>query len=165
LKLRIPGWARSHDIALNGVQLKDLAVSQGYAQIRRLWRKGDVVELLLPMPVEKLYANPNVRSDVGRVSLRRGPLIYCVEEIDNASTPVPLLRLPKTAQPRSEARPDLFDGVVTIVADAEVAKAGEDSARYQAQPIARESARLTAVPYYLWNNRGANRMSVWLPET
>ena len=82
----------------------------------------------LPTPVERFYANPNVRSDVGRVGLRRGPLIYCVEEIDNPSTPTPLLRLPKAAQPRAELRQELFDGIVTIVADAEVAKADERTA-------------------------------------
>jgi uncharacterized protein len=165
LKLRIPGWARSHSVALNGVPLTNLAVNQGYAEIHREWRAGDVVELVLPMPVEKLYANPHVRADVGRVSLRRGPLIYCVEEIDNPSTPVPLLRLPKTTQPGVEFRRDLFSGIVTIVADAEAAKDGDSDALYQAQPFPRESARLTAVPYYIWNNRGPNRMAVWLAET
>jgi uncharacterized protein len=165
LKLRVPGWARSFSVALNGAPLADVATSQGYALIRREWRKGDVVELDLPIPVERFYANPNVRSDVGRVGLRRGPLIYCVEEIDNPSTPVPLLRLPKAAQARAELRKDLFDGIVAIVADAEVAKADEDGALYQRQPFPREAARLTAVPYYIWNNRGPNRMAVWLPET
>jgi DUF1680 family protein len=166
LKLRIPGWARSFSVALNGAPLTNMPTSRGYAQIPREWRKGDVVELDLPTPVERLYANPNVRSDVGRVSLRRGPLIYCVEEIDNPSTPIPLLRLPKAVQPRAELRKDLFDGIVTIVADAEVATADEDGgALYQTRPFPRESAKLTAVPYYIWNNRGPNRMTVWLPET
>jgi DUF1680 family protein len=166
LKLRVPGWARSFSVALNGAPLADVATSQGYALIRREWRKGDVVELDLPIPVERFYANPNVRSDVGRVGLRRGPLIYCVEEIDNPSTPVPLLRLPKAAQARAELRKDLFDGIVAIVVDAEVAKADEDGgALYQVEPFQRESARLTAVPYYIWNNRGPNRMAVWLAET
>jgi DUF1680 family protein len=165
LKLRIPGWARSFSIALNGAPLANVAASRGYALIRREWRKGDVVELDLPTPVERLYANPNVRGDIGRVALRRGPLIYCVEEIDNPSTPTPLLRLPKAAQARAEFRKDLFDGIVTIVADAEVAKADEDGALYQTQPFPRQGARLTAVPYYIWNNRGPNRMAVWLPET
>ncbi|WP_158816483.1 glycoside hydrolase family 127 protein [Methylocapsa sp. S129] len=166
LKLRIPGWARSHSIAVNGVPLANLTTSHGYAEVRREWRKGDSVELILPMPIEKFYANPNVRADVGRVGLRRGPLIYCVEEIDNPSTPVPLLRLPKTAQAGAEFRPELFDGVVAVVAEAEVVKdSADDSALYQAQPFPRESARLTAVPYYIWNNRGPNRMAVWLPET
>lgn len=166
LKLRIPGWAQSSDIALNGVALTNIATSRGYAQIRRQWRKGDAIEMILPMPVERLYANPNVRCDIGRVCLRRGPLIYCVEEIDNPATPVPLLRLPAASQPSAEFRKDLLGGIVAVSAEAEVARddAG-DSALYQPQPFARESARLTAVPYYIWNNRGPNRMAVWLPET
>jgi len=165
LALRIPGWARSHQISVNGAALEHDAPLRGYAQIRRRWRKGDVVELILPMPAERLYANPNVRADVGRVSLRRGPLIYCVEEVDNPATPVPLLRLPKTATLSPQPNADLFDGIVTIVAEAEVAAVDENaSALYQSEPFARKEARLTAVPYYLWSNRGPNRMAVWLPE-
>jgi uncharacterized protein len=163
LKLRIPGWARTHNIKLNGAALANVPTERGYLQIRRQWKKGDVVELDLPMPVEKIYANPHVRSDVGKVSLRRGPLIYCVEAIDNRATPVPLLRLPKTAQPSAELRQDLFGGIIAVIAEAEVAQA--DEALYQAHPFPRQAARLTAVPYYIWNNRGPNRMSVWLPET
>jgi DUF1680 family protein len=166
LKLRIPGWVRSFSVALNGAPLTNVVTNRGYALIPREWRQRDVVELDLPTPIEKLYANPNVRSDVGRVCLRRGPLIYCVEEIDNPSTPMPLLRLPKDAPARAEFRTDLFDGIVAIVANAEIAKADDaGEALYQAQPFPRESAELTAVPYYLWNNRGPNRMAVWLPET
>jgi hypothetical protein len=167
LALRIPGWARSHQISVNGAALANDAPRRGYAQVRRRWRKGDVVELILPMAAERLYANPNVRADIGRVSLRRGPLIYCVEEVDNPATPVPLLRLPKTARLSPQLRPELFDGIVTIVAEAEVADVDDNasaSALYQGEPFARENARLTAVPYYVWSNRGPNRMAVWLPE-
>jgi DUF1680 family protein len=65
-----------------------LAPVAGYATIRRAWRKGDVVTLDLEMPAERLYAHPNVRTDVGRTAPRRGPLIYCVEEADNPGGPV-----------------------------------------------------------------------------
>ena len=87
LKLRIPGWAKDATAAVNGepIALKPI---NGYATIRRLWRKGDAVTLDLKMPAERLYAHPNVRMDVGRSALRRGPLIYCVEEADNPGGPV-----------------------------------------------------------------------------
>ena len=87
LKLRIPGWAKDATAAVNGepIALKPI---NGYATIRRLWRKGDAVTLDLKMPAERLYAHPNVRMDVGRAALRRGPLIYCVEEADNPGGPV-----------------------------------------------------------------------------
>jgi hypothetical protein len=88
-----------------------LTPTNGYATIRRVWRKGDAVTLDLKMPAERLYAHPNVRMDVGRAALRRGPLIYCVEEADNPGGPVQLWR--------SAARRRMVDGPVWRRDDAE----------------------------------------------
>ena len=96
LKLRVPGWAKGAKATVNGEPMP-LAIESGYATIHRPWSKGDVVTLALPMPAERLYAHPNVRMDVGRVALRRGPLIYCVEEADNPGQPVQTLELPRAA--------------------------------------------------------------------
>ena len=91
LKLRIPGWAKGATTAVNGEPIA-LTATNGYATIHRVWRKGDAVTLDLKMPAERLYAHLNVRMDVGRAALRRGPLIYCVEEADNPGGPVQNLR-------------------------------------------------------------------------
>ena len=163
LKLRIPGWARSHALRVNG-EAVPATPSRGYADLERTWQTGDVVELDLPMPVERIHAHPSVSSDVGRVSLKRGPLVYCVEEIDHPDAPVASIRLPRGAQASVVPRPDLLSGIVTIVADARKVVASEGEL-YRAGPYATEAATLTAVPYYVWNNRGPNRMLVWLPES
>jgi uncharacterized protein len=164
LKLRIPEWARGWSGSVNGEKIK-AAPQQGYVELRRTWGKGDIVDLDLPMPVERLYANPQVREDAGRVALRRGPLIYCVEEADNADTPVALAHLPRNARPTAEKREDLFDGAVAIVADMDVAKVNGAEALYQSKPFETKKTKVTAIPYYLWANRGPNRMMVWLPES
>ena len=70
------------------------------------------------MPAERIYAHPAVRMDVGRVALKRGPLVYCVEEADNPDGPVQRLKLPRHAELKAEPRDDLFDGIVTLSADA-----------------------------------------------
>jgi DUF1680 family protein len=165
LKLRIPGWARTHAVVVNGASI-EAEVEHGYLGLARQWQPGDVVELDLPMPVERLYAHPEVRADIGRVCLKRGPLVYCVEQIDNPKAPVGGIRLPRDARVTAAERPDLFDGIVTVVADAKVAT-GTDwkSALYRTAPATLGDASITAVPYYIWNNRGPNRMLVWLPET
>ena len=67
----------------------------------------------------RLYAHPKVRMDVGRVALRRGPLIYCVEEADNPSGPVQTLALRRESPVEENWRDDLFNGVVTLAASAE----------------------------------------------
>ena len=70
------------------------------------------------MPAERLYAHPAVTADLGRVALRRGPLVYCLEEADNPGAPVQRLALPAPAALRPEPRGDLWRGVVTLTADA-----------------------------------------------
>jgi DUF1680 family protein len=165
LKLRIPGWARSHAVALNGAPLAARPVTRGYIEIDRTWTAGDHIELDLPMPVERIYADPRVRADVGRVALKRGPIVYCAEQIDNPDAPVDLVRLPRAAAVDAIERTDLLGGVVTLAADGVVAKVdGDASALYRAEPPSSAAARITAVPYYAWANRGANRMQVWLAE-
>src|SRR5262249_17878063 len=84
MKLRIPGWARGASASVNGKAVEVEANSvNGYLSIKREWQSGDVIELELPMPPERIYAHPSVKENVGRVALKRGPLVYCVEEVDN----------------------------------------------------------------------------------
>ena len=85
LKLRIPGWARGATASVNGTPVDVAAgTKNGYLTIEREWKAGDKVSLELPMPPQKAtYAHPAVRENVGRVALKRGPLVYCVEETDN----------------------------------------------------------------------------------
>ena len=120
-KLRIPSWARTADCKINNETVDASKRDRGYLEIRRTWSAGDTVSLSLPMPVERLYAHPNVRADVGRVALRRGPLVFCLEQVDNGNVPVGLLRLPRDAKLAAVERPDLFGGIVAIVGDAAVA--------------------------------------------
>jgi hypothetical protein len=117
-----------------------LSLKQGSAQIRRTWQPGDVVELALPMPVRRVVSHPTVPANQGRVALQRGPLVYCVEGVDNGGR-VSHLTLPDGARLRVEARPDLLNGVTVIQAD---------------------ERGLVAIPYYAWSHRGEGEMAVWL---
>jgi uncharacterized protein len=164
LKLRVPGWARGATIAVNGEPLSDFPEERGYIEIRREWKSGDVVDLDLPMPAERIYASPKVKMDVGRVALKRGPLVYCLEHMDNPDGPVSLARLPRGAVLEDVARDDLFDGVVGVAAQGAKADIGDWRDLYAPRPPAAVPARLSAVPYYLWSNRGPNGMTVWIPE-
>jgi len=98
------------------------------------------------------------------VALKRGPLIYCAEEIDQGSVPLASIRFPRTATASAVPRSDLFSGIVAVTSDAALKVVAQGGALYQTEPFATEPAVLTAIPYYLWNNRGPNRMLVWLPE-
>jgi uncharacterized protein len=165
LKLRIPSWAHTASCKVNDESVDTTKRDRGYLGIHRTWLPGDTVSLELAMPVERLYAHPNVRADVGRIALRRGPLVFCLEQFDNGDAPVGLFRLPHHATLNPAERADLFGGIITIVADANVADRGAwNGELYRPSPANLEHARLTAVPYFLWCNRGPNKMAVWIPE-
>ncbi len=169
LKLRIPGWVRAGQakLSVNGAPVDIAAnISDGYVAIRRKWSKGDAVALDLPMPAERVYANPNVRQDVGRVALKRGPFVYCAEQADNPGGLVTATKLSRDAEINAVERQDLFDGVVTLTTAGTAADLEAwGSALYATEPPREVPVSVTAIPYFLWSNRGAGAMSVWLPET
>ena len=165
LRLRIPGWCRGTAARVNG-EAVDLSgkVVKGYACLEREWRNGDRVELELPMPVERVYAHPEARQDIGRVALQRGPLVYCLEDVDN---PVPVQRviLPADAEFSVRFEEGMLDGVVMLTGPAvAVSDEGWEGALYRAQCPARVPITVCAVPYCVWDNRAPGRMAVWLPE-
>ncbi|TGP87490.1 MULTISPECIES: glycoside hydrolase family 127 protein [unclassified Mesorhizobium] len=165
LHLRVPGWSSAARLEINGetIDLEDVT-SDGYAAIRRSWKKGDRVRLDLEMPIERLYANPEVRQDAGRVALSRGPLIYCVEATDN-DTSLHRLTLPRTAGIEAHDEPDLLGGVVTLAATAQAdAGDGWQDGLYRSEPPAKVETRLTAIPYFAWDNREPGEMLVWLRD-
>ncbi len=166
LKLRVPGWAGEASLRVNNETFDVAANSKnGYVAIRRTWSKGDVVKLDLPMPVERVYAHPNVKADIGRVCLRRGPFVYCAEDADNPAAAPSEARVPRNAAIEAVKRDDLFDGIVTLSANGKRAIVEDWNGRlYREAPPAETPNRWTAIPYYLWNNRGPGRMLVWLPE-
>ncbi len=163
LALRIPNWTKGATARVNGAPVL-MTTERGYLKITRHWAKGDRVELSLPMPAERLYAHPDVRQDVGRVALRRGPLVYCVESHDIVG-PVVRMRLPSTAALTSEWRGDLLGGITVVKADAQLTDAAKwGAALYRGTPPTEAPSPLVAVPYYIWCNRGANPMQVWVQE-
>jgi hypothetical protein len=165
LALRIPGWCRAVTLKVAGAPLAlGPIVRKGYALIRREWSAGDVVELTLPMPIERVEANPKVRADCGRVALERGPVVYCLEEADNGPG-LDELCLPRGAALRSEFRPRLLGGVTVITGTARRRDpAGWADALYRPTASKTVKARFTAVPYCAWCNRKPGEMLVWIRE-
>ena len=164
LRLRIPGWCRSAELTVNGERIDLGAVTQrGYAAIHRRWQRGDKVALALAMPVERLYAHPDVQADQGRVALKRGPIVYCVEAVD---TPLPprLLSLPRDGTITARFEPDLLGGVATLSGTALATRPAEDQL-YRTSPWPAEHVPFKAVPYPVWDHREPGEMVVWLPET
>jgi DUF1680 family protein len=160
LCLRVPGWCRAPELAVNGEKVD---LSRGYASVRRTWKAGDTVRLDLPMPVERIRAHPDVLMDQGRVALKRGPIVYCVEAVDTPAPPHRLV-LPQDGAITWAQEPELLGGVATLQGTALAVQPAGD-ALYRTEPLQRAPVPFRAVPYHVWDHRAPGAMVVWLPET
>ena len=174
LYVRIPGWARGEAVPGYLYQFVDKSVKpfvlkvngkaaeyrmeNGYAVLTRDWKKGDKVELQLPMDVKQVTARQELKQDEDRVALQRGPLVYCVEGVDNGNQAWNLIVPEKTAFTTTH-RADLLEGVTIIQFQSPALQVAADGTS-----VSTEIRTVTAIPYYAWCNRGQNAMQVWLPR-
>jgi DUF1680 family protein len=170
LMLRIPAWCEEGAaIEINGKPFDGSASPGSYAEIRRAWRPGDRVRLALPMPVNHVECHPYVSENAGRVALMRGPLLYCVEQVDNLGFDLRDIVLPAGPGFLTEHRPDMLGGVTILRTQAEIVPPDEEwgerlyrRARPRADEPQGATAEITAVPYYAWANRDPGPMRLWL---
>ncbi len=158
LRLRIPAWAESPTVTVNGETVD--VPTDGYLELERAWT-DDRIELTFEQTVTQLKAHPAVKADAGRVALKRGPLVYCLEAVDNDR---PLHQYEDPSPVSTEHRPELLEGVTVIEGAASVPdRDGWDDDLYRpVSETARERIDVTAVPYYAWDNRAPGAMRVWI---
>ena len=164
MMLRIPGWCPQATLKVNGepVPIERL---RGYAKVTRTWKSGDAIDLALSMPVQRMKANPLVEADGGKVAIMRGPLVYCLESVENGDK-VRTLTLPAQTMVSSEYRPELLGGVVVVTGRGATAapSAWQNSLYLPAKASDSGATDFKAIPYYANSNRGPVQMTVWLPE-
>ena len=176
LYIRIPAWCQristtndlyqivgrpadgAAKLKINGQVIEQPEMVRGYARLRREWRRGDAVELAMDMPVRRVRAHPQVKADLDRVALMRGPLVYCVESCDNGDT-LRNIFIPPQANFVAEHRDDALGGV-TMIRGNVAALHGLENGKAEPRPV-----ELTAIPYACNANRGPVEMAVWMPET
>jgi DUF1680 family protein len=164
LRLRVPAWCRSAHLQINGAPVDlDARMDRGYAHIRRRWQPGDAVKLSLAMPAERVYAHPEVTADAGRVALKRGPIVYCIEGADHAA-PVNRVALPRSSTIEARFDDAMLGGVGTLRAPAVAIEGGENAPLYRTDPPRTRPITLRAIPYSFWSNRDSEQMSVWIRE-
>ena len=139
VKLRIPSWCQSWTVSVDGkfIQTK---VRDGYITIDRKWTKESAITLHLYMPVRVLTDDPRVKANEGRKVIMRGPLVYCIEQVDN---------------------PDMDNA--RILKEDEYTVLSDNTILPGAKVIVAKKSGLRFIPYFLWDNREAGRMDVWVP--
>ena len=162
LMVRVPAWCRGESVQVNGKPVNTGQRTRGYVRITRTWKAGDVIAVNLPMPVERVRANPLVAADVGRAAVMRGPLVYCFESADNGEH-TQQLALNSSALRVSEHRD--FPGVVALQGSAELPdpQPWQNTLYHRDRGTGTETRTATAIPYFANLNRGPVNMAVWLP--
>lgn len=165
IALRIPSWSQGMEIRVNGEALNTAKdIEQGYQVIRRMWRAGDIIEVHEPMEAHRIYAHPNLRADAQKVTIQRGPLVYCLESIDNGE-PLSSISLKEVGELTASFDETLLGGAVVMEADGlRVDQEGWRGGLYSREKAPLQTVKVKAVPYYLWGNRGNGEMKVWIPE-
>jgi DUF1680 family protein len=173
LYLRIPGWAGNIaspgelysytnqletpvTIKVNGVAIT-FKTENGYAVVDKAWKKGDVVEMSIPMPVRMIESRGELKFNNNRVALQRGPLIYCVEGADNDGKAWNLI-VPANTTFNTVKSTVLTENIIALQGQLPVVNVSGDGTSLQTS-----TKTITAIPYYSWCNRGSNQMQVWLP--
>lgn len=141
IRLRIPNWCKTYDLSINGKRI-NVSEKKGYAVIKD-WKSQDVIALDMDMPVEIVAADPHVKENFGKRAIQRGPLVYCMEEIDNPVYFDQIQLSPSTTFQTAFAS-DILNGIKTIKTNGRAQSA-------------------TFIPYYAWDNRKAGKMRVWIP--
>jgi DUF1680 family protein len=166
--LRIPGWADRAQVAVNSKGVSGATPGQ-YLPIRRRWASGDMIQLKMDVTPQVIEANPRVADDTGRVAIQRGPLIYCLEEIDQPSgVSLSDVAVNPGRQPaeqfHTEFRRDLLGGMVVLHHTGAIFERATSEKKLYSRYSREEKTRnvpLTFIPYYAWANRDATSMQVW----
>ena len=171
--VRIPGWlnepvpgdlysyqqpARTqYRLFVNG-EAFDAPVKEGYAVIKRQWRKGDQVRLELDMQVQRIQSHPELKENEHKIALQYGPMVYAIEDIDVPNAKNGLF-VPQNTSFQVTYEPQLLGGVNTIQFEAPIVALDPNSGL-----VSTQIQKVKAIPYYTWNNRGKSPMMVWMPE-
>jgi DUF1680 family protein len=174
LLIRIPGWTQNVAIpnnlyhftnqstskvviSVNGKN-EDFQIQNGYAILKRTWKKDDQIQVILPMEARRVAADTMINDNIGKLSLQRGPIMYCAEWKDNAGKTSNII-LPANSKFNAAFLPELLNGVLVLRSQSsqvEISTNGQD--------IKTIKKPFTAIPYYAWANRGKGEMTVWIPE-
>lgn len=163
LALRIPSYAENYRIIINGVPY-DYKVERGYSIIEGEFN-NDILEIIFDAPAQFVHANPKVRANTGKIAITKGPLVYCLEEIDNGEN-ISSVFINTSVKPKEEYSTELFNGTTVLILEGKkiLESNWNEEHLYEAKKPLFKDIKLKAVPYCYWGNRKYGEMSVWIKE-
>ena len=165
LYLRIPEWCDNATVKVNGESVDIATKANTYAQVNRVWKKGDVVELDMDMKVKLLESNPLVEETRNQTVVKRGPLVYCLESMDiEGGKKIDNVLIPADMQFTTKEM--TIDGSRMVALEGIARLIDEDSwsnTLYREIGKADKQVKIRLIPYFAWGNRGKAEMTVWMP--
>jgi len=164
--LRIPGWANGSIVKVNDKLAGDNLKTEQYFEVKRKWSAGDVIKLVLPMPVQLIEANPLAEEVRNQVAIKRGPIVYCLESVDLPDgIKIMDVAIPPTIKLTSHFDKELLGGVTVLQGKAHFL-GGSTWGEVLYREISHQKPKaidIRLIPYYAWGNRGKSEMTVWMP--
>lgn len=164
IAIRIPGWAHNKPVPSdlyyyltpNNLELSikindeliEFHIKNGFVRIQRTWKDNDTIELSIPMPIRRVLSNPKVKENIDKVAIERGPIVYCIESIDNEVKSIFNIKLNDNTLLEEKLHSDLLNGIVIITGSIH----NND----------KNLEKIHLIPYYAWANRGKSQMTVWI---
>jgi hypothetical protein len=159
IRIRIPEYAVNPQFSIDGKPVRP-SIERGYAVFHQKWER-QTIGYTFDMKARFVYANPAVHADIGKVVVMRGPLVYCLEEMDNGPD-LAALYVDTEAGLQEEFKTDLLGGTVVVYAEGCRICKNENDPLYMSEKPQKKETKLTFVPYYTWGNRIAGEMAVWV---
>lgn len=161
--LRIPGWCKSYSLKINGTYPKVRDRDGGFVIAGRKWNAGDKIELVLDMPATLLESNPLVEETKNQVTVKRGPVVYCIESTDLPNQNVFDVMIPSTI--KLQPLPMKIDNgnIMALTGEAKLLQNGNwKNTLYKEVNSSYKPVKIKLIPYYAWANRGKTDMTVWM---
>ena len=166
LAIRVPRWCKQAELLINGkIFDRSSSMEKGYVKLKRFWNEDDRIELSMTISTELVRAHPKVRSVSGKVAVCQGPIVYCMEEIDNGPN-LARIALPREAKFTVQPGKEILKDINTLQAvGLRLKDPSLDNRLYSSEKHSVEEVPLQFIPYYAWNNRGTGEMTVWVRES
>lgn len=168
LFLRIPEWVKGNfELKVNGEKIDDMNSNKGYLRIKRIWSKKDILKIEFPMKVRLIKSHPMVKDNVGKVALKRGPIVYCFEQVDNENIDFSGFEIIQDQDIEAKYLDDLLGGTIVLDGRALITSDVWKNKLYSSTDELENSAEIVKfrlIPYFSWANRKAGEMSVWLTK-
>ena len=162
IRMHIPGWNTDMSLKLNGQPI----LAEDLRQPRK-WKKGDVIELDLAMQARLIEANPLVEEAKNQIAVMRGPIVYCLEAEDiEGGHRINDISIPADIQLTEKKM--TIDGHEMVALEGEALLVNKGSWHHnelyrELRPVKNQKTKIRLIPYYAWDNRGIQDMSLWLP--